>query len=115
MNGRQQLGSEHRILTQDQIEKIHSSTLDLLEQVGVWVQSREALDILKDAGCDISDEKRVKIPRDLVAEALETAPEEIEVFNQKGELAMIFKRDACYYGTGSDCPAHLDLHTGKRR
>jgi len=115
MNNEQRIGSEHRILKQNQIEDIHSYTLDLLERVGVWVQSKEALDILKDAGCDVSDDKRVKIPRDLVSEALEAAPEEIEVFNQKGELAMTLKRDVCYYGTGSDCPTHLDLHTGERR
>jgi trimethylamine--corrinoid protein Co-methyltransferase len=115
MNTDQRVGSEHRILSQAQIEAVHGSTLDLLEQVGVWVQSREALDILKDAGCDVRDEKRIKIPRSLVTEALETAPNRIEVFNQNGDLAMALERGACYYGTGSDCPTHIDLQTGERR
>ena len=115
MNVTQSTGPEHRILSQEQIEAINFYTLDLLERVGVWVQSKEAFDILKDAGCDVRDEKRVKIPRDLVAEAIAAAPEEIEVFNQNGGLAMTLKRNNCYYGTGSDCPTHLDLHSGERR
>ena len=28
---------------------------------------------------------------------------------------MVLKEDACYYGTGSDCPATIDLYTRKRR
>ena len=115
MNVTQRMGSGNRILSQEQLEQVHAYTMDLLERVGVWVQSGEALNILKDAGCDVRDEKRVKIPRDLVSEALDAAPGEIEVFNQKGEPAMTFKTDACYYGTGSDCPTHIDLQTGERR
>ena len=115
MNFGQRIGSEHRILSQEQIEAIHSYSMDLLERVGVWVQCGEALDILKDAGCDVRDQKRVRIPRELVSEALETAPDEIEIFNQDGEKAMSLKQDVCSYGTGSDCPTHIDLHTGARR
>ena len=115
MNPTHRMGAGNRILTPEQAEQIHTYTLELLERIGVWVQSRDALEILKDAGCDVSDEKRVKIPRQMVAEALEAAPEQIEVFSQKGEPAMTFKADACYYGTGSDCPTHIDLDTGERR
>jgi trimethylamine--corrinoid protein Co-methyltransferase len=115
MNSNQGPGYEHRLLSGEQIEQIHIYTLDLLEQVGVWVQSEEALGIFENAGCDIGDPKRVKIPRDLIAEALDSAPNEIEIFDQNGEPAMTLKRGACYYGTGSDCPTHLDLHTGARR
>jgi 5-methyltetrahydrofolate--homocysteine methyltransferase len=61
------MGSGNRILSKNQIEKVHAYTLDLLETVGVWVQSEEALDqkilpsrILSDglvAGMDVVGEK----------------------------------------------------------
>lgn len=115
MNCAQRMGFGNRILTQDQIEKINASTYDLLEKVGVWVQSQEALDILGKAGCDVRDPKRVKVPRKVVLEAIEEAPKEIKTYNRNGELAMTLKADACYYGTGSDCPTHIDFENGKRR
>ena len=115
MNYSQKLGAGTRILTQEQIEKINNYTLELLERIGVWVQSKEALDILGRAGCDVRHEKRVKIPRKLVWEAMEAAPKEIEVFDRHGGLAMTLKTDACYYGTGSDCPFHIDFESGQRR
>ena len=115
MNHFQTLGSGNRLLSQDQIEKINAYSFDLLEEVGVWVQSEEALDILGASGCDVRDIKRVKIPRCLVLEAIEAAPKEIKVFNRSGQLAMTLKTDACYYGTGSDCPHTIDFETGQRR
>jgi trimethylamine--corrinoid protein Co-methyltransferase len=115
MNHSQASGTGNRILSQDQIEKINRYTFELLEEVGVWVQSEEALDILRNAGCDVRDVKRVKIPRRLVLEAIEAAPKEIRVFDRKGHLAMTLKTDACYYGTGSDCPHTIDFESGQRR
>lgn len=104
-----------RILVREQIEKINAYTLDLLEKVGVWVQSQEALDILGGAGCDVRNVKQVRIPRKLVLEAIEASPKEIQVYNRNGELAMNLRTDACYYGTGSDCPHTIDFKSGERR
>ena len=86
-----------------------------MEDIGCRVSCEEALDILGRAGCDVSNPGRVKIPRKLVMEAVETAPGEIEVFDRNGELAMVLKEDACYYGTGSDCNKTIDLESGERR
>ena len=73
------------------------------------------MDILGRAGCDVSDPEGVKIPRKLVMEAVEAAPGEIEVFDRRGQLTMVLKEDACYYGTGSDCNKTMDLESGERR
>ena len=104
-----------RILSKEQVEFVHTKTLELLEKIGVWVQSREALKVLKESGCDVSNAKRVKIPRRLVKKAIEAAPKSIEVYDRNGCLAMNLKEGQCYYGTGSDCTHHIDLYTGKRR
>ena len=108
-------GSVNRILSQEQVRLVHERTLDLLERTGVCVQSREALEVLGDAGCDIGDPARVKIPRALVDEAIENAPGSIRVFDRQGRAAMSLEEGACYYGTGSDCPNHIDLYSGQRR
>ena len=115
MNRLQRIDPGNRILTSEQIDKINGSTYDLLERVGVWVRSQEAVEILGRAGCDVRDPRRVKVPRKVVLEAIEEAPKEIKVYDRKGESAITLKTDACYYGTGSDCPTHIDFETGKRR
>ena len=115
MDIRQRTGSRNRVLSQEQIQLIHRHTLELLERTGVWVQSEEVLEILGDAGCNVRDPKRVKIPRKLVAESIEAAPKSIEVYDRNGHLAMTLQEDVCYYGTGSDCPQHVDLFSGQRR
>jgi trimethylamine--corrinoid protein Co-methyltransferase len=86
-----------------------------MEKVGCKIQSEEALEILGDAGCDISNPDRVKIPHRLVTEAIQTAPKEIEVYSRDGELSMVLREDTCYYGTGSDCPTTIDLYSSERR
>ncbi len=43
--------SGYAILTDDQVKEIHERSLDLLEQVGIWVRSQRGLDILQSAGC----------------------------------------------------------------
>ncbi|MBW2606374.1 MAG: trimethylamine methyltransferase family protein [Deltaproteobacteria bacterium] len=108
-------GSKNRILSKEQINQVHDYVLRLLEEVGCKVDCEEALDILGHAGCDVGDPNRVKIPRNLVMEAVEAAPGEIEVFDRNGNLAMMLKKDACYYGTGSDCNKTIDLESGERR
>lgn len=111
----QRQGRMNRILSLDQINNVHEYTLQLLEVVGCTVQCEEALDILDHAGCDIRLPTRVKIPRKLVIESIESAPKQFQVYNRDGNPAMTIETDHCYYGTGSDCPNTIDLYTGKRR
>ena len=73
MDIRRQRTSRNRILAQGQIQLIHEHTLELLEKTGVWVQSEEALEILGNAGCNVKDPKRVKIPRKVGVRNLEVA------------------------------------------
>lgn len=111
----QGMGSRRRILTEEQIQLVHQQSLELLENTGVSVQSEDALEALGDAGCEVGEPARVKIPGRLVEQAIEAAPKSIDVYNRQGDLAMTLTGDSCYYGTGSDCPNHIDLNSGQRR
>ena len=50
-----------RVLSESQIEKIHFATLEVLERTGVRILHKEALKLLKDAGCLIKKNNIVKI------------------------------------------------------
>ena len=113
-NYSQQLSPKLSWFSENQLEELHSATIDVLERVGVRVDHDESLKLLKDAGCLIKD-RVARIPSWLIEEAIRTAPSKINVYNREGLPAMSLESNCTYYGTGSDLPFHLDLETGKRR
>ncbi len=48
-----------RILSNIQVEYIHSSTLEVLEKTGVKFESDRALKLLKESGCRVDFETKV--------------------------------------------------------
>jgi trimethylamine--corrinoid protein Co-methyltransferase len=115
MSGVHVTHSHHRILSRQKILLVHEYALQLLESAGCCVQCQEALDILGHAGCDVRNPGQVKIPRNLVNDAIAASPRQIQVYNRTGSLAMSLDPGCCYYGTGSDCPKIIDLYSGERR
>ena len=113
-NYNQQLSPQLKWFSTDQLEEIHSATVDVLEQAGVRVDHDEALNLLKDAGCIVKD-RVAKIPGWLIDEAIRMAPSKINIYDREGNPAMNLEPNYTYYGAGSDLPFHLDFETGKRR
>lgn len=63
------------VFTEDEIQDIHLSTLEVLERTGVWVELDEALDIYGDGGCVVDRETHVvRIPPHVVEDAIASAP-----------------------------------------
>jgi trimethylamine--corrinoid protein Co-methyltransferase len=63
------------LLSADQIEAIHLTSLRILENLGMEVMSARAIDILKSAGADVDAATRVvRVDRGLVESSLATAP-----------------------------------------
>ncbi|MGE0148152.1 MAG: trimethylamine methyltransferase family protein, partial [Parvibaculaceae bacterium] len=67
-----------RILSDDQIETIHTRSLDVLEEIGMDVLNQEAIELYRKAGARVEGE-RVRIGRDIVVEALKTPPSEFDL------------------------------------
>jgi len=103
--------TQFRVLSDDQIEEIFHSALDVLERVGTRVYGEEGLALLRDAGCLISDGDLVRIPSWLVKDALNTAPERIVVAGRDRRQRIVLEKNRIYFGTGSDCPALVDPYT----
>ncbi len=64
-----------KILTDSQVEQIHTATLNVLEDVGFKYESIKALNILEKHGCEIDYETMIaKIPPSLVEWAIDKTP-----------------------------------------
>jgi trimethylamine---corrinoid protein Co-methyltransferase len=101
-------------LTEDQCERLHDAALQVLERTGLLVEEPEALELLKKAGAAV-DASRVRIPRRLVDDALQTVPREVTLFDRLGEPRLRLAGRVTYFGTGSDCMFCYDHRTQTRR
>ena len=76
------------VLSPEQIEQVHESSLVLLSSVGVRVDSERARKLFRRAlGSGAVAADRVRIPRDLVDWALQVASPAVEIYKRTGELA----------------------------
>lgn len=66
------------ILTDAELDQIHQSTLSVLQQTGIFMEDKNALDRFQDAGAQVNREEQiVKIPPQLVEAAITSAPEKV--------------------------------------
>jgi len=115
MNDKYRLGIPRlKVLSDDQLELIHLSTLEVLRRTGIAVKEPKAVEIFKKAGCFV-DGERVRIPAHLVERALRVTPPRVAMSDRNGNPAMFLEDSNVYFGTGSDTPHISDLKTKKRR
>jgi trimethylamine--corrinoid protein Co-methyltransferase len=105
----------YNLLTPEQIESLHSATLELLDTVGVDVHHDEARQMLADAGCRLTGDHRVQIPNHLVEAAIQSAPSRIIIYDRLGNEAMRLEGRHIHFGLGTDLIQTYDLETGQLR
>ena len=77
--------SQINVLSQEEIEIIHNHTLNLLETIGIRVDSIEAKKLLSENGA-VVDEKNdyVKFPESMIKEQLKTVPDSFTLWGSDG-------------------------------
>jgi len=90
------------LLSNQNKDKIHQAVLKILAQIGMKIFHDQALELLADAGCSVENDHIVKIPSDLVTQALESAPKNIAVYDREANHCMDVGGRRAYFGTGSD-------------
>lgn len=97
------------------MEQVHAATLEILERTGTIVNSSEALAIFEENGASVDRSKRlVKIPSNLVKEALRSAPKGIVLCGRKPAHDIELEHDKVHFGMGSTTVHIIDPHTWKR-
>jgi trimethylamine--corrinoid protein Co-methyltransferase len=103
------------ILTDDQVERIHWGTLEILEKTGVRFEHEEALKIFEEAGCDVDHKtQQVRFPPYLVEECLRKCPSSFttRARERKNDLRTGGRNVYFNHFVGMET---LDVNTGERK
>ncbi|MHA1941033.1 MAG: trimethylamine methyltransferase family protein [Candidatus Kariarchaeaceae archaeon] len=102
------------LLTDTYKEKILDEAMVILESLGVFIENKEAEELLSDQGID-SKKQRYFIPRDFVKKCLDSAPREITLYDRDGEKSLLLAKDNIHFDPGSAAIFFLDETTGEIR
>lgn len=92
------------LLSSEQIEEVHSKSIELLSSTGIRMDSKSGRELLDRAIGKNSNDGFIRIPSELVEFAIKSAPSKIQVYNRNGEGAFVLdakNSDKTYFGTGS--------------
>ncbi|MEM1508420.1 MAG: trimethylamine methyltransferase family protein [Thermofilaceae archaeon] len=104
------------ILTRDEIDLIHESTVNVLERVGVKVFEPGALKLLGEAGAEVNQkEMKAKIPEELLKECLKKAPRRFSLYSRKSGYKLDLEDGRTYFSTQGTAVFIIDAITGERR
>ncbi len=99
----------YKSLSSGQMEEIYMTALKILTDVGIKFHHKEALEIFKKAGANVSiKDELVKIPQDLVEQALKTVPSQFSMYNREMTKEYIWGDSEVKLGSGGSVISILD-------
>ncbi|HMX73476.1 MAG TPA: trimethylamine methyltransferase family protein [Anaerolineales bacterium] len=101
-------------LTQEQVERIHEASLEILEEVGLKVRYEPARAMFEKHGCSV-DGERVKFPREVVEKYRKMCPPTFTFYARDPKFDRTIPRDSPVIVTASSAPDIIDPVTGHER
>jgi trimethylamine---corrinoid protein Co-methyltransferase len=103
------------MLSADQIEAIHLTSLRILEELGMEVMSQRALDVLHAAGADVDVATRtVRLDRGFVGTALKSAPSSFTLTPRNPDRRVRLGGNRIHFGLVAGPPNVHDFERGRR-
>jgi trimethylamine---corrinoid protein Co-methyltransferase len=104
------------VLSPSDLERIHESTLEIMEEVGIRFPSERALTILEEGGCGVDRAAQVvRFPRALVMDAIGKAPREYVLAGRDSDADMLIDGKHCYLSNDASGVFVHDHKTGEKR
>jgi len=104
------------ILTPEDVQRIHTATLEVIESTGVRFPSPKALDIWEAHGATVDRETTlVKVPGRVIEDALKHAPPTYTLVARDPALNLPLDGNHVYVGTDGCGVEVIDIHSSERR
>ncbi|MFB3886719.1 MAG: trimethylamine methyltransferase family protein [Thermodesulfobacteriota bacterium] len=105
-----------KFLTEAEIEHIHKSSLELLEEVGMEIDDQDMLKLLKKSGCKVDFSTNIsRVPRELIEDILKEIPHQMRLCGRRSMFDITPGDGTVYARTTGGPPYIADLNTGERR
>jgi len=109
-------GGSYKPLSDEAIEKIHQTAMQVIEEVGFEVNSSAAQHHFKQAGATVDTEKHiVQLPRKSVMELIEKAPSEFTLCGSNENKDIHMGGSRVHTGTGGTALYIYEPDTGEKR
>ena len=103
-------------LTNHELVDIHQATLEILEKTGLFIETDEALEVFDGAGAEVDRQhKIVKIPPQLVEDAIQSAPSKIVLAGRDPKHDKVLEAGRVHFTNFSEGIEVVDPFSGKRR
>lgn len=103
------------IFADDELDAIHCATLDVLQNAGIKVPSKEAQEIFDGGGCEVDRKNdKVKIPQHVVEDAIRSAPSTFWVYGRNRENKYLCGDGVTFTNFGEAINV-IDLFSRERR
>jgi trimethylamine--corrinoid protein Co-methyltransferase len=104
------------LLTQEQVQRVHEASLEVLEEVGLKVRYEPARALFAKHGCSVDSETNiVKFPRDVVERYRKMTPPKFTFRGRDPKFDKTIPDDSPVIVTASSAPDIIDPETGKER
>ena len=104
------------LLTQEQVERVHEASLEILEKVGALIRNQRAHLIFANHGCHVDEETGiVKLPRNVVEHFQRMFPPKFTFCGRDPSFDRTIPDDSPLILTGSSAPNIIDPVTGSER
>ena len=103
------------VVSEDELEAIHNTSLTILEELGMDVMHPEARAIMKKAGADVREgSERVRFDRNLILQAIQTCPPEFTLHARNPERNVRIGGKNLAFAQVASPPNCSDLQGGRR-
>ena len=103
-------------LTDDELNDIHQATLEVLEKTGLFIETDEALEVFDGAGAEVDRQNKiVKIPPQLVEDAIGSAPSKILLAGRDPKHDKVLEVGRVHFTNFSEGIEVVDPFSGERR
>jgi trimethylamine--corrinoid protein Co-methyltransferase len=101
MDGSLRIDPSIKVLSPEAIAQIHQSSLKILLEIGIRVDSAKAIKYFNAApGVKFLDEQRLSLQPEIVEWAIQQCPSTITIYNRKGDLIIHLGQDSTRFGIG---------------
>ena len=113
---KQTAGIGLKMYSNDELEKIHLATLEVLWNVGVKVESPQAVQIFDGGGCSSSEKGDiVKIPAHIVEDSIRSIPPTFKACGRDASKDFVCEKDRVGFVNFGEAPRMIDPETRKLR